>query len=172
MMPGSPSMSTSTGSIWVSARRTSPRVQPVHHLMSATVAGPNVASHRRTSSTLACAWGSRGMPSGSHRSAGAQRNWPDTHEPRGRPRTTRPSAASRNSTRGDNRHIALLVVQLDAQPWLVGGQLGAQRLATCHERLVGGHLDVGEPTLRVLDAIRVLPEVLNQLAPFGRGNGV
>ena len=39
------------------ARRVSPRFHPVHQVMSAMVAGPNRASHRRTSSVRACSTG-------------------------------------------------------------------------------------------------------------------
>ena len=38
------------------------------------------------------------MPSGSQRSTGDQRYWLEIHEPRGRPRTTRPSIESCPST--------------------------------------------------------------------------
>ena len=53
--PSIPSRSTSTVvGTPASARRVSPRFHPVHQVMSAMVAGPNRASHRRTSSVRAC----------------------------------------------------------------------------------------------------------------------
>ena len=44
-----PSRSTSSASRWASALRVAATVDPSHHLMSATVPGPNVCSHRSTS---------------------------------------------------------------------------------------------------------------------------
>ncbi len=60
--------------------------------------GPNAASQRRASSTRAAPAGRPVRPPGSQAVAGAQRHWLDVHEPDGRPRMIRPSAASRNST--------------------------------------------------------------------------
>lgn len=63
------------------------------------VPGPKLRSQRRTSSALASSVGSAPTPSASHHPIGDHRYWLLVHEPFGRPRTMRPSAASRNSTR-------------------------------------------------------------------------
>ena len=62
-------------------------------------AGPNRDSHARSSAARAVAVGIRGRPSGSQRSIGDHTYRLEVHPPEGRPRTIRPSAASRVSTR-------------------------------------------------------------------------
>lgn len=70
------------------------RVHPVHHLRSASVAGPYARSHRRAISVRASAAGTEGQGS-----VWTQRYWLEVHEPRGRSRRIRPSAASSRMTR-------------------------------------------------------------------------
>ncbi len=53
--------------------------------------GPNRASQRRISSAWASPVDHSSSPSGSHVRSGAQRYWLEIHDPRGRPRTIRPS---------------------------------------------------------------------------------
>ena len=60
--------------------------------------GPKATSQRRASSTCAACTDHSTATSVNHARAGAQRYWPLIHEPRGRPLTIRPSAASRAST--------------------------------------------------------------------------
>ena len=96
--PGSPSRSTSTAPIAASAARVCDSVQPVHHFTSVTVAGPFAVSQRRASVSRASVSSSGGRGRGNHEAAGTQRHWLLVQAPRGRPRTIRPSAASRKST--------------------------------------------------------------------------
>lgn len=69
------------------------------------VPGPYAASQRCSSSTRAAAGsnaagcGRAPGPSCNQAAAGAHRYWLESHDPRGRARTIRPSVASRNSTR-------------------------------------------------------------------------
>ena len=87
-------------SIPASAARVCPSVQPDHHFRSATGAGPKARSQPRASSTRAGSASSAGTPAGNHASTvDHQYCPPEVHDPRGRPRTTRPSAASSGSTR-------------------------------------------------------------------------
>ncbi len=92
--PGTPSRSTSVRSSELTACRTWPAVQPVHHCRSDRGAGPNAASHRRASSDRAAA-AVRSARSGD----ADQVNCMDVHPPRGRPRTISPSADSSVSSR-------------------------------------------------------------------------
>jgi hypothetical protein len=67
--------------------------------MSVSVAGANAASQRRSSSACAAATSSSSIGQPSQSSVVTQRNCGLIHEPRGRPRTSRPSIASCGRTR-------------------------------------------------------------------------
>ena len=82
-----------------SAARVSLRVQPVHQRMSLSVAGPNAASQQRSSSACAAATASSSIGPPSQSSVVTQRNCGLIQDPRGRPRTRRPSIAICGSTR-------------------------------------------------------------------------
>src|SRR5918994_7436805 len=92
--PVAPSRLTSTALTAAIAARVVVLVQPVHHLRSSSVPGPNAASHCRASSACAVGVSRAVSPPGSQAAMGAQRYWLDVHAPRGRPRTMRSSAAS------------------------------------------------------------------------------
>ena len=81
------------------AARVSRSVQPVHQRMSVSVAGPKAASQQRSSSTCAAATSSSSIGPPSQSSVVTQRNCGLIHDPRGRPRTRRPSIAICGSTR-------------------------------------------------------------------------
>jgi hypothetical protein len=94
-----PSSSTSSCGTAASAVRVWRSVQPVHQRMSASVAGPNAASHARSSSACAVATSSASIGPPSQSSVVTQRNCGLIQVPRGRPRTSRPSIAICGSTR-------------------------------------------------------------------------
>ena len=99
------SSSTSTAPMSANADAVRATVHPVHHFTSAAVAGPYDASQRRTSSARAASAAIDGTPPGNHASMGSHRYWLLVHEPVGRPRTTRCSVESRNSTRVVNPEV-------------------------------------------------------------------
>ena len=72
----------------------------VHHARSFVVPGPNVRSHRRTTSARASAAGIIAS-SPVQSPIGAQRYWLEIHEPSGRPRASLPSVDIMNSRRVD-----------------------------------------------------------------------
>ncbi|SCD72642.1 hypothetical protein GA0115236_119436, partial [Streptomyces sp. IgraMP-1] len=93
------SSSTSAGATSFSARVVWVFVHPVHQRRSSAVPGPYARSQSRASSARAASVSQGASPSGSQAESGDQRYWCEVHEPRGRPRTALPSAASRSSRR-------------------------------------------------------------------------
>jgi len=71
--PAAPSRSTTVFGTAASAARASRAVQPVHHRMSVSVAGPKAASQRPRSSACAVACSIAGIEPSSQISTGTQR---------------------------------------------------------------------------------------------------